>query len=63
VVDPVLASGLYRLLARSMRSYADAQAGHVFREFVDMSATSSSHSIAARRAGILRRIPLRRNPG
>jgi hypothetical protein len=31
----VIASGLYRLLARRMRGYADAQARQVFRDLVD----------------------------
>jgi hypothetical protein len=31
----VIASGLYRLLARRMRGYADAQARHIFRDLVD----------------------------
>ena len=31
----VLASGLYRLLARPMRGYADAQARHIFRDLID----------------------------
>ena len=31
----VLASGLYRLLARRMRGYADAQARNIFRDLVD----------------------------
>ena len=31
----VLASGLYRLLARRMRGYADAQARHIFRDLID----------------------------
>jgi hypothetical protein len=35
----VMASGLYRLLARKMRGYADAQAGRVFRDLIDMPAT------------------------
>ena len=35
----VVASGLYRLLARKMRGYADAQAGRIFRDLVDMPAT------------------------
>jgi len=35
----VIASGLYRRLARSMRGYADAQARHVFRDLIDMPAT------------------------
>jgi len=34
----VIASGLYRLFARRMRGYADAQARHIFRDLVDMSA-------------------------
>lgn len=32
----VIASGLYRLLARRMRGYADAQARHLFRDLIDM---------------------------
>jgi hypothetical protein len=35
----VIASGLYRLLARDMRRYADAQARHIFRDLIDMPAT------------------------
>lgn len=35
----VVASGLYRLLARSMRGYVDAQARQIFRDLVDMPAT------------------------
>jgi len=31
----VIASGLYRLLARRMRGYADAQARHLFRDLID----------------------------
>lgn len=31
----VIASGLYRLLARQMRGYADAQARHLFRDLID----------------------------
>jgi transposase len=31
----VIASGLYRLLARSMRGYAEAQARHIFRDLID----------------------------
>ena len=34
----VLASGLYRLLARRMRGYGDAQARQIFRDLVDMPA-------------------------
>ena len=35
----VIASGLYRLVARSMRGYADAQARQIFRDLIDMPAT------------------------
>jgi hypothetical protein len=35
----VIASGLYRLLARRMRGYREAQARHIFRDLVDMPAT------------------------
>jgi hypothetical protein len=35
----VVASGLYRLLARRMRGYSDAQARQVFRDIVDTPAT------------------------
>jgi hypothetical protein len=35
----VVASGLYRLLARRMRGYSDAQARHIFRDLVDTPAT------------------------
>jgi hypothetical protein len=35
----VIASGLYRLLARRMRGYADAQARQIFRDLIDMPAT------------------------
>jgi len=31
----VIASGLYRLLARRMRGYTDAQARHIFRDLID----------------------------
>ena len=31
----VVASGLYRLLARRMRGYAEAQARHIFRDLID----------------------------
>ena len=34
----VLASGLYRLLARRMRGHSDAQARQIFRDLVDMPA-------------------------
>ncbi|MHB8428303.1 MAG: hypothetical protein ACYDGU_11180 [Acidiferrobacterales bacterium] len=35
----VIASGLYRLLAKNMRGYADAQARMIFRDLIDMPAT------------------------
>jgi hypothetical protein len=35
----VIASGLYRLLARKMRGYVDAHADTIFRDLVDMPAT------------------------
>jgi hypothetical protein len=35
----VIASGLYRLLARKMRGYADAHADTIFRDLIDMPAT------------------------
>jgi hypothetical protein len=35
----VIASGLYRLLARRMRGYANAQARQIFRDLIDMPAT------------------------
>jgi hypothetical protein len=35
----VIASGLYRLMARRMRGYNDAQARQIFRDLVDMPAT------------------------
>jgi hypothetical protein len=35
----VMASGLYRQLAKRMRGYADAQAGRIFRDLIDMPAT------------------------
>jgi len=34
----VIASGLYRLLARRMRGYSDAQARHIFRYIIDIPA-------------------------
>jgi hypothetical protein len=34
----VIASGLYRLLARQMRGYADKQARQIFRDLIDMPA-------------------------
>jgi len=35
----VIASGLYRLMARRMRGYNDAQARQIFRDLIDMPAT------------------------
>jgi len=35
----VIASGMYRLLARQMRGYADAQARRVYRDLIDMPAS------------------------
>ena len=40
----VIASGLYRLLARRMRGYADAQARHIFRDLIDTPADVSVSS-------------------
>jgi hypothetical protein len=37
----VVASGLYRLLARRMRGYRDAQARHIFRDLLDIPADVS----------------------
>src|SRR6202171_5201080 len=37
----VIASGLYRLLARRMRGYSDAQARHIFRDLIDTPADVS----------------------
>jgi hypothetical protein len=34
----VIASGLYRLMARRMRGYNDAQARQIFRDLIDMPA-------------------------
>jgi hypothetical protein len=34
----VIASGLYRLLARRMRGYSDAQARQIFRDLIDIPA-------------------------
>jgi hypothetical protein len=44
----VVASGLYRLLARTMRGYADAQARQIFRDLVDMPATVNLTSTEVR---------------
>ena len=41
----VIASGLYRLLARRMRGYAEAQARHIFRDLID---TPADVSVSAR---------------
>jgi len=39
----VLASGLYRLMARRMRGYDDAQARQIFRDLIDMPADRRHH--------------------
>ena len=46
----VIASGLYRLLARRMRGYADAQARHIFRDLIDTPAdvTISTNEVHVR---------------
>ena len=41
----VIASGLYRLLARRMRGYSEAQARHIFRDLID---TPADVSVSAR---------------
>ena len=38
----VIASGLYRLLAKRMRGYSDAQARTIFRDIIDIPATVSA---------------------
>jgi hypothetical protein len=40
----VIASGLYRILARRMRGYSDAQARRVFRDLIDMPASITTTS-------------------
>jgi hypothetical protein len=46
----VLASGLYRLMARRMRGYADGQARQIFRDLIDMPANIAitDHEIRVR---------------
>ena len=46
----VIASGLYRLLARRMRGYTDAQARHIFRDLIDTPAdvTVSGRAVQVR---------------
>ena len=46
----VLASGLYRLMARRMRGYDEAQARQIFRDLVDMAAdvAISEHEVTVR---------------
>ncbi len=46
----VIASGLYRLLARRMHGYADAQARHLFRDLIDIPADVivSEHEVHVR---------------
>jgi hypothetical protein len=47
----VLASGLYRLMARRMRGYDDAQARQIFRDLIDMPAWHSFSRECFLRAG------------
>ena len=46
----VLASGLYRIMARCMRGYGDAQARQIFRDLIDMPAqiTITAHEVRVR---------------
>jgi len=46
----VIASGLYRLLAKTMRGYADAQARMIFRDLIDTPATVliTAHQVQVR---------------
>ena len=46
----VLASGLYRIMARCMRGYGDAQARQIFRDLIDMPAqiTITDHEVRVR---------------
>ena len=46
----VLASGLYRIMARRMRGYDDAQARQIFRDLIDMPAqvTVTDHEVRVR---------------
>ena len=53
----VVASGLYRLLARTMRGYADAQARQIFRDLIDMPAT-----VEISKAGVAVESPTRHLP-
>ena len=50
----VLASGLYRLMARRMRGYDDAQARQIFRDLIDMPAnvTITHNAVTVRFAPI-----------
>ena len=50
----VIASGLYRLLAHTMRGYADAQARQIFRDLLDMPAT-----VEITRTGVVVEFPRR----
>src|SRR5260370_31797297 len=43
----VIASGLYRLLARPMRGYADAQGRQIFRDLIDMPASVEATTTGA----------------
>ncbi len=46
----VLASGLYRIMARRMRGYDDAQARQIFRDLIDMPAdiAMTDHEVRVR---------------
>jgi hypothetical protein len=44
----VVASGLYRLLARRMRGYSDVQARQIFRDLIDMPATVKTSAAEVR---------------
>jgi hypothetical protein len=57
----VIASGLYRLRARKMRGYADAQARSIFRDLVDIPATVEVSATGARSARSLLEL-VRRDP-
>jgi len=54
----VIASGLYRLLARRMRGYADAQARHIFRDLIDTPPMSPSRGRGPRALSPPRHLPI-----
>src|SRR5258708_3054852 len=57
----VLASGLYRIMARRMRGYDDAQARQIFRDLIDMPAdvAITDHQVSVRFHPPVRLPPLR----